>query len=99
MGVDYRFPGHVSASTLAWVIVATLFVGCNTNQRGYEPVQPIAYSHAVHAGQFKIDCLYCHFGAERSRHAGVPPAQVCMNCHSQIKRDSPDIQKIDAAIE
>ena len=99
MGVDYRLPGHVSQSTLAWVIVATLFVGCNTNQRGYAPEQPIAYSHAVHAGRFQIDCLYCHFGAERSRHAGVPPAKVCMNCHSQIKRDSPDIQKIDAAIE
>ncbi len=51
------------------------------NQQGYEPVQPIAYSHRLHAGELQIACLYCHFGAETSRHAGVPPASVCMNCH------------------
>jgi hypothetical protein len=51
------------------------------NQQGYEPVQPIAYSHRLHAGELQIPCLYCHFGAQSSRHAGVPPASVCMNCH------------------
>jgi hypothetical protein len=54
------------------------------NNLGYEPVQPIAYSHRLHAGELKIVCLYCHFGAEKSRHAGVPPAQVCMNCHATV---------------
>ena len=51
------------------------------NQRGYEPVQPIAFSHRLHAGEMKVDCQYCHSGAERSRHAGIPAAGVCMNCH------------------
>jgi hypothetical protein len=51
------------------------------NQQGYEPVQPIAYSHRLHAGEMQIACLYCHYGAERSRHAGIPAASVCMNCH------------------
>lgn len=51
------------------------------NQQGYEPVQPIAYSHRLHAQELQIGCLYCHFGAEKSRHAGIPPAGVCMNCH------------------
>ena len=102
MGFDYPFSGPVASSTLVCVtLAALLLVGCNMigNQQGYEPEQPIAYSHALHAGRFQIGCLYCHFGAERSRHAGVPPAQVCMNCHSQIKRDSPEVQKIDAAVE
>jgi hypothetical protein len=54
------------------------------NQQGYAPVQPIAYSHRLHAGELRIDCLYCHFAAETSRRAGVPPAQVCMNCHAQV---------------
>lgn len=54
------------------------------NQQGYEPVQPIAYSHRLHAGELEIDCLYCHFGAEKSRHAGIPPASVCMNCHQRV---------------
>ncbi|HZT29897.1 MAG TPA: cytochrome c3 family protein [Bryobacteraceae bacterium] len=51
------------------------------NQQGYEPAQPIAYSHRLHAGELQIQCLYCHFGAARSRYAGIPPASVCMNCH------------------
>lgn len=86
----------VAAAALA------LGAGCDTgamgSQQGYEPVQPIAYSHATHAGELKIDCQYCHFGAGRSRHAGVPPARICMNCHSQVRRDAPEIQKIVEAI-
>lgn len=54
------------------------------NHQGYEPVQPIAYSHRLHAGELEIDCLYCHFGATRSQHAGIPPASVCMNCHQHV---------------
>lgn len=51
---------------------------------GYAPVQPIAYSHRLHAGELSIPCLYCHFGAEKSRHAGIPPANSCMNCHKTV---------------
>src|SRR5499427_3602432 len=51
------------------------------NQRGYEPAQPIAFSHRLHAGELQVQCLYCHSGAEKSRHAGIPSANVCMNCH------------------
>ncbi len=71
-------------------------VGSN---QGYEPDQPIAYSHKVHAGDNKISCLYCHVGAEKGRHAGIPPANLCMNCHTQIKKDSPEIGKIKDALE
>ena len=54
------------------------------DQRGYEPEQPIAFSHRLHAGELGIDCQYCHTGAERSRYAGVPAASTCMNCHRYI---------------
>ncbi len=54
------------------------------DQTGYEPAQPIAFSHRLHAGELEIGCLYCHSGAERSRHAGVPAAKVCMNCHTFV---------------
>jgi hypothetical protein len=54
------------------------------NHQGYEPAQPIAYSHRLHAGEMQIQCQYCHFGADKSRHAGVPPANVCMNCHKFV---------------
>jgi hypothetical protein len=51
------------------------------NQQGYEPEQPIAFSHRQHAGDMQISCVFCHFGAENSRHAGIPSASVCMTCH------------------
>ena len=54
------------------------------NHQGYEPKQPIAYSHRLHAGELNIDCQYCHYGAESSRHAGIPSASVCMNCHNTV---------------
>jgi cytochrome c2 len=53
-------------------------------QQGYQPVQPIFYSHRVHAGINQISCLYCHTNAMASRHATVPPLNVCMNCHAAI---------------
>jgi hypothetical protein len=53
-------------------------------QQGYQPVQPIFYSHKVHAGINQISCLYCHSNALASRHATVPPLNVCMNCHAAI---------------
>lgn len=55
------------------------------NNEGYRPVQPIAYSHRVHAGELAIPCLYCHPGAERSRNAGIPSQGMCMNCHRFVK--------------
>ncbi len=73
---------------------------------GYMPKQPIAYSHKLHAGDstgdadagvpasMQIDCRYCHAYVERGPHAGVPPTQVCMNCHSQVKKDSPKLQAL-----
>jgi len=54
------------------------------NHQDYRPVQPIEYSHRIHAGELAIPCLYCHSGAERSRNAGVPSANVCMNCHKFV---------------
>jgi len=68
-------------------------------QQGYAPKQPIAFSHKLHAGQFEIDCNYCHTGVRKSKSANIPSANICMNCHGQILTESPEIQKIYAAIE
>jgi len=83
----------------AAVVLLACAGGCEPTNQGYSPAQPIAYSHAVHAGAMKIDCKYCHYGAERGRHAGIPPASVCMNCHEQVVKDHPEVQKVVAAIE
>ncbi|QHS61473.1 c-type cytochrome [Chitinophaga agri] len=53
-------------------------------QKDYMPEQPIFYSHKVHAGVNQINCLYCHAGAEKSKHAMIPSENICMNCHKTI---------------
>lgn len=52
--------------------------------QGYEPVQPIHYSHRIHAGENAIDCKYCHSSARVSKHSGIPSLNICMNCHKAI---------------
>ena len=55
---------------------------------GFEPKQPVDYSHKLHAGDLGMDCRYCHFTAERSYFAAVPPTETCMNCHWKVRTDS-----------
>jgi hypothetical protein len=69
------------------------------DQTGYSPVQPIEFSHKIHAKDNSIPCEYCHSGARRGAAAGVPAASTCMNCHSEIKQESPEIQKIAEALK
>ncbi|MFT5288672.1 MAG: hypothetical protein ACI8QS_001197 [Planctomycetota bacterium] len=66
------------------LILSNATVRLPANNQGYAPEQPIEFSHRLHAGELAIDCQYCHFGARRSRNAGVPPASVCMNCHRSV---------------
>lgn len=64
--------------------------------QNYQPVQPIYYSHKVHAGTNQISCLYCHGGAQDSKHANIPSVNVCMNCHMSVKEYSGEpIQRED----
>jgi hypothetical protein len=71
----------------------------SASNQGYMPTQPIPYSHKLHAGELKIQCMYCHSGVEKSKHANVPSVGVCMNCHKVVKTDSPLIQQIAEAYE
>jgi len=74
--------------------------------QGYKPVQPIKFSHQIHAGVNQIECQYCHSGAFKSKNASIPSANVCMNCHKAITasehyngQTSPEIQKIYDALD
>ena len=67
--------------------------------QGYQPTQPIAFSHKLHAGENQINCAYCHTSVYKSKNANIPSPNICMNCHSQIKTESPEIKKIYRAIE
>jgi mono/diheme cytochrome c family protein len=74
-------------------------------QKGYAPTQPIAYSHELHAGKYKINCQYCHSSADKGKQASIPSASTCMNCHAHVQAKekyngtvSPEIQKIYTAV-
>jgi len=88
---------------LAVIITTLIVVGINTEPgnlaKGYAPDQPIPFSHKLHAGDNKIPCQYCHSGARRSRHAGIPAVGTCMNCHRVTKTDSPVIQTLTRIYE
>jgi len=82
---------------MGWNTLST--IGVNQN---YQPEQPIAFSHKIHAGDQGIDCNYCHHTARDSKHAGIPSLNVCMNCHTYITEGSisgkDEIKKIYAAL-
>lgn len=66
----------------------------STTDVGYQPTQPIPFSHEVHAGQLGMDCRYCHTSVEEAAHSLVPPTSTCMNCHAQIHLESPKLEPL-----
>ena len=64
---------------------------------GYEPVQPVPFSHKIHAGALGIDCRYCHYTVDKSWVANIPSASTCMNCHSQVLKDDPRLAIVRAS--
>ncbi len=100
-----------SKGVIGFVIFAAIILGGYTTvnnaiglnrMQGYQPEQPIKFSHATHAGLQKIDCQYCHDGARRSKHSVIPAANTCMNCHKAVKTGSTygtaELTKIFASI-
>jgi hypothetical protein len=84
------------------LIAETVFLGFQgySARAGYAPEQPIPFSHKLHAGEMGLDCQYCHTQPEKGRQATVPSLNICMNCHSQVKKrvgadeDSPHLAKL-----
>ena len=67
--------------------------------QGYQPVQPIHYSHKIHAGDNGIDCKYCHSSARVSKHSGIPSLNICMNCHKSIYEVAPETATVEYSKE
>ncbi len=100
-----------SPALIAFLVFAAILLGGYTTvnkainlgrQQGYQPTQPIKFSHALHSGINKIECQYCHDGARRSKHSVIPAANTCMNCHRAIKKGplygTAELTKIYASI-
>ncbi len=62
--------------------------------RGYQPEQPVNYSHVIHVKQNGIECQYCHSGVSKSSYATIPPLELCMGCHNMVKTDSEEVKKL-----
>ena len=84
----YRNKIYIAMVAIVLFMIGGYFVSKGAiglgRQQGYQPTQPIYYSHKVHAGINQINCLYCHGGAWESKHAGIPSLNICMNCHKAI---------------
>jgi len=88
-----RLPILLFVATASFAI--TYFVSrAERDGIGYAPVQPIAFSHKLHAGTMHIDCKYCHTGVTVSSQATVPSLSTCMNCHSVARKSRPEILKL-----
>lgn len=104
IGQFVRSPAFVWVMTFVFtaIVAKTVIDGLFSVgvQEGYAPTQPIAFSHKVHAGDFQIDCNYCHTGVRTSKNANIPSVNICLNCHSSIVKVtdatelSTEIQKI-----
>jgi hypothetical protein len=81
---------------IALVALLSIAAGVGvTVSRGREPIpQPIAFSHKIHAGDYKIACEYCHLYARRAGIAGIPSVQRCMGCHKITARANPEVRKL-----
>lgn len=97
-------PSFTSVRATLWLAALCLglgfFVsGCKFQpgwgyNKGYSPDQPIPFDHSLHVARNGIQCTYCHNQVERSRHSNIPALSTCMNCHAQVRTDSPHIQKL-----
>ena len=98
---EFHFPNWVNKFTIAFVLGAgavggylaiCLFAAVHptTVNVGYQPRQPVSFSHKLHAGQLKLDCRYCHNTVEQAAHAAIPPTATCGNCHggNRVKKDA-----------
>ena len=70
-----------------------------TTDVGYQPEQPVPFSHALHSGQLAIDCRYCHTTVENAKHSAVPATETCMNCHSKLHTQSEKLAPVRASWE
>ena len=70
----------------------TIYLTPKYYRAGYQPVQPVPFSHKIHAGELGVDCRYCHNGVEKSWFSNLPGASTCMNCHSTVLKDDPRLQ-------
>jgi hypothetical protein len=96
-----RVPALAGAGAGVIYVIAFVWIGFSPRATdvGYQPQQPVQFSHALHAGELGIDCRYCHNTVEVSSHAATPPTQTCMGCHSMIRTNSLKLEPLRTAFK
>jgi menaquinone reductase, multiheme cytochrome c subunit len=97
-----KWSNRATLALLAGMVIFPIYLGIilvyganpTTLNVGYAPVQPVPYSHAMHAGKLGMDCRYCHATVERSSMAALPPTEWCMNCHKAIFANSAKLAEV-----
>ena len=93
----------IPAGAVGGVLFAATFIffgfSPKTVASGYQPKQPVPFSHALHAGELGMDCRYCHNTVEVASHAAIPPTATCMNCHSRIHTESAKLALVRESYE
>jgi len=84
----------IGLGAVAGVTAFTYYSYPTVIDTGYQPVQPVPYSHKLHAGQLGMDCFYCHSTVNKAAFAALPATQTCMNCHTKVKDTSPRLQLV-----
>ena len=96
-----RLPGQIIFGLLlvGGVVTAglTYFFTPKYTRVGYQPTQPVPFSHSIHVQQLGLDCRYCHDGVEKSWYSNVPAADTCMNCHSAVRANDPKLEPVRAS--
>ena len=96
-----RLPGQIIFGLLliGGVVTAglTYYFTPKYTRVGFQPTQPVPFSHSIHVKQLGLDCRYCHDGVEKSWYSNVPAADTCMNCHSAVRADDPKLEPVRAS--
>jgi len=96
-----RLPGQIIFGLLliGGVVTAglTYYFTPKYTRVGYQPTQPVPFSHSIHVQQLGLDCRYCHDGVEKSWYSNVPAADTCMNCHSAVRANDPKLEPVRAS--
>ena len=89
----------IAGGGLYAVLIVTFGFSPSTTDVGYQPIQPVPFSHALHAGELGMDCRYCHTTVERATHAAIPPTETCMGCHARVHTEGEKLAPIRASWE
>ncbi|MEM6734072.1 MAG: cytochrome c3 family protein, partial [Myxococcota bacterium] len=92
--IKYALGAAAPAGLVYAVVVVNFGLSPNAVNVGYQPEQPVPYSHQLHSGQLGMDCTYCHNTVYQAKHSAIPTTETCMGCHSMIHTKSEKLAPI-----